>query len=252
MTAAQIQQAMALGYTPETVANFLPLISQTGGGAAIGTGSPAPGGTSGAPPGGYAAGFAGLSGGEQTEVATLVNEFLSLVGFPEGVDAFKLDWLLAQSGLFTDAMQAMNFLFGQLSSDQQQKAPWAQVGMDAVSYHQRVGGLKSQWYDLTGQDMPQDMLLQALQGNWTAQQLMQNAERSTSLTSLEPWLAEGQTFQTAQESYIASYGHAPADSATLGGWWRFKTGARQIGAGRPATQQLGQQAEQRLHDVEIR
>lgn len=204
------------------------------------------------PPGGYAAAFAGLQGGEQTEVATLVNEFWSLIGFPEWFDAHKMDWLLAQSGLYTDAMAAMNFLFGQLSSDQQQKAPWAQVGMDALSYHQRVGGLKSQWYDLTGQDMPQDVLMQALQGNWTAQQLMQNAERSTGLTSLEPWLAEGQTFQTAQESYIASYGHAPADSATLGGWWRFRSGARQIGAGRPAQEQLAPQAEQRLKDVEIR
>jgi hypothetical protein len=124
--------------------------------------------------------------------------------------------------------------------------------MDAVSYHQRVGSLKSQWYDLTGQDMSSDLLKQALQGNWNAQQLMQNAERNQSLTALEPWLAEGQTFQTAQESYIASYGHAPADSATLGGWWRFRSGTRQLAAGQPAQQQVAPQAEQRLKDVEVR
>jgi hypothetical protein len=200
--------------------------------------------------------FAGLSGGEQTEVSTLVNEFLSLVGFPPGLDPFKLDWLLAQSGLFTDAMAAMNFLFGQLTPDQQQANPWAKYGLDAVSYHQKTGSLQAQWYDLTGMDMPADMLAQALSGNWSFQQLQQAAEKQAASTyahGLDPWLAEGQTFFAAQESYIGSYGHAPTDHAMLAAWWRFRSGAQHT-IGRAPAGQMGMtaQAEQRSRDSEVR
>jgi hypothetical protein len=196
---------------------------------------------------------ANYASGILSEISAVLELFQFATGYVWNANQVdQAEQALAQSGLYSQGDKAFASLFGRLSADQQKTMPWAEFGLGETDYLDKAGKAKANWYDLTGQDMPHDVLSQYISNNWTQAQLQQFAQKDPTLTVQQPWLLSGQSFLQTSEAFINAYGHAPADPSTLSGWFRFRQSAQQIGTGRPTTQQLTQQAQVRQRDVEVR
>jgi hypothetical protein len=188
-----------------------------------------------------------------SEISAILELFQFSTGFAwSAAQINDAEQALQQSGLYVQADKAFAMLFGRMSADQQKAMPWAEFGMGATDYLDKAGKAKAYWYDLTGTDMAHDVLSQYIAGNWNQSQLQHFAQKDPSLTAQQPWLASGQSYIQTSEAFINQYGHAPADAKVLGGWFRFRQSAQQIGGGKPASVQPSQGAQARQHDIEIR
>lgn len=219
-------------------------------------GSPAATGPSGtqAPSTAQNKAFADLPGPERAQIQAITSEFMGFLGYPQNINENMLMVLLMQQGLQNNPDQAFQYLFGQITTDLQKAAPWAQFGLDEATYMNTRGKLIAAWSDLTGVAMPDDVMHQAMAGHWSEQQLEQFARTDKGLAATQPWIAQGQSHLQVQEAYIASYGHAPQDDAVLAAWFKFSQSARQIGSSTARQTQLTQVGAPAGHpkDTEVR
>jgi hypothetical protein len=201
--------------------------------------------------------FAGFLGPEVDAAKQMTQQFLSLMGFPHNIDANQLTLQLLRSGQVSNTQAAMNFLFFQgqgITNEMRNGHEWAQFGMDAASYttrrdqmdqtfmallgadpqylgHDRAGKVAVGDEQLIGASDLQDLYYTAFKGGWSQQQILQQLDldpKYKGLLEQEPWLAGGQGFGQAKQSFSSIYGSAPVDEKTLAAWWRFNTGASQL------------------------
>lgn len=195
--------------------------------------------------------FAGYTGPSVDAAKQMVQQFMSLMGYPQGIDLNQLMLQLLQNNLLGDQQAAAQYLFinGKgITEAMRGTSPWAQFGIDAGTFHNRQDAIDATFNALIGQDPQQltagwgddlhQLYYNALKNNWSQSQLLQklqNDPKFADLRATQPWLAAGQTEQQANQQFTSLYGSAPVDTNALAGWFRFNTGTSSLNrAGREA------------------
>jgi hypothetical protein len=215
--------------------------------------------------------FADYLGPEVDMAKQETQQFLTNFGFPHGIDANQATLWILQHGLTNDFQAASASLFWEnpqfQNADWRKANVWAQFGLDAATYHQRVGTASGMLEALTGMrgdessfafhdyaslsgwdqsEFMNSLLRQAVSKGWSQAQLLQAildagkgevsgdhlvAQIAKDLLAAQPWLEAGSSFQQASTMFHSLYGSAPVDTPTLSSWWRFNTGVQQLTRG---------------------
>ena len=185
----------------------------------------------------------GASNTAADQATQIVIQFLSIMGYPAGLDATKLAIALLQNNLELSPEQAYNWLFTQLSPTLQKANPNAEFGMTKDAYTTTFNALVDAYSTLTGAtDVPPDVLRMAIDQQWTQAELtefLRNDSRYSNPAQL-PWLQQGMTFRDVRNQFYQTYGHNPTDPTQLASWFNFRVGAQQVGGGQVASQQASQ------------
>lgn len=182
----------------------------------------------------------GTSNTQYQQAYAIVENFMSIMGWPVGVKGEELiRSLLATGGTELSPERAYNYLFSLLPEKIQRANPNAEFGLTQDIYIQQLNNLKDSFSYFTGSpDIPQDVLRMAIDQQWTQSEMMQflkNDSRYTDPNAM-PWLKAGQGYRDASNQFYQSYGRAPTGQAQLANWFSFKTGAAGLAGGAPATQ----------------
>jgi hypothetical protein len=187
--------------------------------------------------------FANYTGPQVDAAKQMVQQFMTLLGYPQGVDLNQLMLQLLSGNLLGDPQAAAQFLYTSgmgVTEAMRQASPWAQFGLDAGSFHTRRDTIDSTFESLIGRNPEQlgageDSLRQlyhdAIRSNWGQQELLQRLQSDPGFTDLraaQPWLSAGQGEQQVSQQFASLYGSAPVDASALAGWFRFNTGAQQL------------------------
>jgi hypothetical protein len=191
----------------------------------------------------------------QDQATQIMEQFLSVMGWPSGIDANKLTLEILKQNLETSPEQSYNFLFKQISSKLQKANPNAEFGLNKDQYVSQTNALKDQYESYTGtSDIPPDVLRMAIDQGWTQTEMLtflQKDHRFTNPADL-PWLQQGIGYRDVRSQFVQTYGKAPTDIKQLASWFDFKSGAQQVGAGQQATVAPNPGAQKGLSQSEIR
>lgn len=190
--------------------------------------------------------FGAYVGPEVDAARQIAQQFLANLDFPRGVDANSVTLYILSNHLTSNPQGAAESLVrwsGLVGADVLKSHPWAQFGLDATTYTQRVDTLQSAMQLLVGQQVDisqlgnwttpsvasglsslQNTFWNALKGNWSQTQILQTLQQDQALVAAQPWLAQGQGEQQASQTFASLYGSAPVDTGTLASWFRFNTG----------------------------
>lgn len=162
----------------------------------------------------------GLSGNAQDEKAW--NDVP--ISVQNEIDSFIVTWVQDTGGVYlpkiSDLLALYNqkalsqesvaqYLFGKMSSDQQQAQPWAAVGVDRDTYHTYTQQFSTMFETLTGQQMGVDQIQKALQQGYTASTYRDFLMADKNTLETYGWLKYGynyQQFQTYKEGLNQSFG----------------------------------------------
>lgn len=207
--------------------------------------------------------WADIPGAVHDQARSLMEKFLTTVGWPKGLDANEWELKLAKSGINITAspFDAYQWLFDNaLSGDQRTNSPWAQFGMLKDDYNSVVSKFNTTFANYTGGTLDSGTLATAIKNSWTPPQFLNFATfgnpegtgpmlEDAQLSGSMPWLSQGQTYQATLEGFQAFEGHIPADKDTLAAWFRFGISAKQVGASRPPTASATQQVQKSSSEV---
>ena len=177
------------------------------------------------------------------QATQVVLQFLSVMGYPSGLNATKLALAILKNGLYLSPERAYNYLFTQISAKLRTANPNAEFGMTKDAYTTTLNAFKDAFENLTGTpDVPHDVLRMAIDQQWTQSELtrfLQNDSRYSNPAQL-PWLQQGTTYRDVKNQFFQSYGHNPTDVGQLANWFNFRVAAQQVGTQQVATQRPGQ------------
>lgn len=179
-----------------------------------------------------------FTAGAISEAEQEANDFAGWLGWPKWFDYNAMVKAILQMGLQADANQAYQFLWTQLSKDQQTANQNAYFGLTKQQYTEKLNNLTDLLHMYTGQTTVPDALRnQALRENWTQAELLDHLEADPSVGATAPWLAAGMTFRDVASQFGQQYGTStPKGPDVLASWWKFRTGAQAVAAGGPARQ----------------
>lgn len=188
--------------------------------------------------------FAGFTGPAIDAASQIAQNFMALIGYPSGIDVNQMALGVLRSGLAGDSEGADHYLFyGFLNNDQRAAHEGSQFGLSQSAYQQRKDSVDSifsaligdipTWLEdnATGRSGTNDLYYNALRFGWSQSQVLQKLQtddRFSALRAEQPWLAQGQGEQQAEQTYASIYGSAPVDKGTLAAWFRFNTGTTQL------------------------
>jgi hypothetical protein len=174
----------------------------------------------------------GTSNTALQQATAIIEQFLAIMGWPAGVNAEDLASKMLEQGLELSPARAYNWLFTQIPEALQEANPNAEFGMTQDTYVSSLNAFRDSFESFTGTpEIPHDVLRIAIDQGWTQSQMMQflkNDARYSDPTLL-PWLSAGMGYRDVANQFHQTYGSAPTDRNQLASWFRFKTGAQQVG-----------------------
>jgi hypothetical protein len=189
------------------------------------------------------------------QALAIIEQFLSIMGWPGGVNENALMLQMLQQGLELSPEQAYNWLYTQMSQPLQKANPNAEFGMTRDAYLTTLNGLKDEYQTLTGtSDIPSDVLRMAIDQQWTTSELTQflKTDARYSNPANLPWLQQGMSYKDVSNQFYQTYGKNPTAPAQLASWFNFRTGAQQVGTGTMATATTGVGPAKGLSESEVR
>lgn len=192
---------------------------------------------------------------------TIIKQYMSLLGWPQSVDTEQMALDLLQNNLENKPQESFEHFWQSkfLTDDMRKASPWARFGKDADTFHQDLASMQDLIHRTTGigvqldpglvasadsktPDAMSQLLQNALKFGWGQQQIMDTFQAGsftnnltgdkvdlTQITSAQPWLLSGQTYQQQAQQFHTIYGAAPVDTDQLAGWYRFNQSAAQMG-----------------------
>jgi hypothetical protein len=184
--------------------------------------------------------FRNYPGPEVDAAVNLVTQFMGFIGFPQGVNTIDMVGHLLKYVPNLDPKDSYEALFvGQLTQQQQQQNPWAKYGMDRGAYEQAAQQMKAQYYSLSGENMPSDILDRALMDKWDTTSINnylrfdnpagpqpQNKGNLPTQYDLQnhPWVSQGKTYDQMVQDYQNATGQQPQNPSDLLNWWNYTQG----------------------------
>lgn len=191
----------------------------------------------------FAAYQRGSNNTAEDQAVAVIENFMSIMGWPAGVDTIQLAMRLLALGLETSPEQSYNWLFTQLSPTLQQANPNAEFGLAKDAYVQQVNALRDSWEFYTGgTDLPSDVTRMAIDQGWTQTELLdflQKDKRFSDPAKL-PWLQQGMGYRDVKNQFFQIYGKNPTGVDQLASWWNFRTQAAAGASSAASAIQAGQ------------
>jgi len=185
----------------------------------------------------------GSSNTAQDQAVAIIENFMSIMGWPAGVDTVQLALRLLQLGLETSPEQAYNWLYTQLSSTLQKANPNAEFGLAKDAYVQQVNALKDSWENYTGgADIPADVVRMAIDQGWTQTELLDFLQKDKRFSdpAKMPWLHQGMGYRDVKNQFYQIYGKNPTSPDQLASWWSFRVSAAPVSGSTASVLQAGQ------------
>ena len=180
-------------------------------------------------------GLEGFSAGSIAQAEQEAQDFASWLGWPTWFDWAGMVKNLLQAGLQANPTEAYQSLWAQLSEDRQKLHENAYFGLTKQQFLEQSNHLADMYELYTGDDaVPKEIRNQALKEHWTQTELMHHLQKNETVGATSPWIAVGLSYRDVLSQFGSQYGVKPQSKEQLGSWWKFRTGAQQVGAGGPA------------------
>ena len=168
------------------------------------------------------------------QIRNLVNQWEQMAGFTVTVPDWMI-WEMAgnvtSAGYVTSLFDVGQYMYQHaaipssspyhLSWDQGGNMPWAFYGMSAPEYDSKVQDFNSTFQRLTGQNVPQNLIDQALRqngGTMTGSQFQNYLLTQTALKNQYGWLKYGLDFEQFQQQKVqmlTQFGHELTDEQAV-------------------------------------
>jgi hypothetical protein len=179
--------------------------------------------------------LSGFNAGAVAEAEQEATDFAGWLGWPSWFNFNAMVKNILEGGMQADPNQAYQYMWTQLSLDQQKTNSNAYFGLSHQQYLEKLNNLENMYEMFTGSStVPDSIRNQALRENWSQSELQSALEKDPTVGATSPWVAVGLSYRDVKGQFGSVYGTTPTGVAQLASWWKFKTGAQSVGGGGPA------------------
>lgn len=175
------------------------------------------------------------TGGAVAEATQIVQNYGAMLGWPGWYNADAMLKRVLEQKLQMDPESAYKYLWSITPTHVRDANPNAYFGLTKQQYKEKINSLSDMFNMITGSDdVPKELRNKALSENWTQSELQSAIQKDPALLGNSPWASVGLTYRDISTQFGSTYGFAPNSPKQLASWWKFRTGAQQVGGSGPA------------------